>query len=126
MLKGLAADGVFVEVTEEAHSNGISFGKCRYFRAPITGAGGKEACALLNELTEEELKSVRVKIGHHKELELVAENIPVRDTNVLHIIVGNGKDPGLEVSPENATVYTWYPGRLATRAGLSRTVVKLG
>lgn len=126
MLRGLALDGVFVDVTDEARAMGVSFGACRYFRSPITGEGGREACALLSELTPDELAQVRVKPGHHGGPELVAETLPLRDTDILHIIVGNAGNPHEPPTPETATIFTWYPGRLTPSVKLSDATVKLG
>lgn len=126
MLRGLALDGVFEDVTESARAMGTAFGACRYFRAPITGTGGKEACALLSELTPDELAAVRVKPGHHGGPELVAESLPLRDTDILHVIVGNSANPHEAPTPETATVFTWYPGRLTASVKLSDATVKLG
>lgn len=126
MLRGLAADLLFVEVTEEARAMGVSFGACRYFRSEITGGGGKEACALLSELSADELASVRVKPGHHGGVELVAESLPLRETDILHIIVGDGNNPHEAPTLETATVFTWYPGRLTPSVKLGDATVKIG
>lgn len=122
----LLASHTFVEVTDEARLSGVSFHACRYFRADlIPGGEAFEACALLSELSEAELEHVRVRAGHHGALELVADSLPMRPTNVLHIVIGTAADPSQEPG-EDAVVFTWYPGRLTATVNIAAATVKLG
>jgi len=108
------------EVTPQAVELGVAFGDCRYFRAPIINEEAYEAVALLSELDEEQLKTIRVVKGHHGEMELTTPAVSPRRTKVVHLITG---------THEGSTVaFTWYPGRLTRPAatGLNdNTPVKL-
>jgi len=131
--EGVATSGFlltqkWVEVTEEVRGMGAAFGQCRYFRAEI-GVPAHEAACLVSELTPEELAEVRLRPGHHGGVELVAETLPLRSTNVVHLIVGHKDGPSLPVyddDAEGAVVYTWYPGRITPSVKVSDATVKLG
>ncbi|NDB93870.1 MAG: hypothetical protein EB165_04390 [Euryarchaeota archaeon] len=113
-------------VTYTAKEYGVRFGACEYFWASLPEeVQGLEGIALLSELSDEELKGVRVVKGHHGNLELQLEGLEARPTREVHIIVGNlGNFPAGEVTLESAGVVTWYPGRLTRPAYLDQEVVK--
>lgn len=119
VLRELARDGVFEDVTNEIRKTGASCGACRYFRAPLKG--GVEAACLLTDLTEDELALVRARKGHHQP-ELVAPGVPVREVDVIHLCVGDPEGPGSEPDHRTAVVYFWAPGRVLPPA----LTVKLG
>lgn len=101
------------EVTEQAQKDKVAFGKCRYFKAVLPDhIMGWEGVCLLSELSDEELEGVRVRRGHHGNLEHVMPG-EKRPTQVVHIVLGNELNfPNGEVNEDTATVVTWYPGRL--------------
>ena len=53
---------------------------------------GLEGIAFLSELSDEELKGVRVVKGHHGNLEFQLKGMEPRRTQEVHIIVGNLSD----------------------------------
>jgi len=112
VLRELARDGQYVEVTEDVRKSGASFGACRYFR--VDGVAGVEAACLLSDLSEDELDLVRARKGHHQP-ELVAPGVPARAVNFLHVCVGS-PNPGDEPTAETAVVYFWAPGRVLPQA----------
>jgi len=114
------------DVTEEAAEGGTRYGKCRYFRAQISGDyTGQEGIALLSEISDEDLKNVRVVRGHHGNLELQLPGQAPRPTRVMHLIVGSYESfPDGEVTDASAGVVTWYPGRLTAPVGLDKATVK--
>ena len=114
------------DVTEEAAALGVRFGACRYFRAQISGDyTGQEGIALLSEISDEDLKNVRVVRGHHGNLELQLPGQSPRPTRVIHLIVGSYESfPDGEVTDASAGVVTWYPGRLTAPVGLDKATVK--
>ena len=115
---GFLLEQEWVEVTDEARDMGVAFGNCQYFRAPVpAGITAYEGIALAGDLDEEELKTVRVRKGAHGALEMVADGIEPKLTDVLHIVVGDHE--------EKRVVYTWYPGRLTPPADLEGRPVKL-
>ena len=119
VLRELARDAVFTDVTADVQKAGASFGACRYFRAPLKG--GMEAACLLSDLTEDQLALVRARKGHHQP-ELVAPGVPVREVDFVHVCVGAPEGPGSEPDERTAVVYFWAPGRVLP-PGLT---VKLG
>jgi hypothetical protein len=124
-LQGDAERGAFEEVTEEARKLGCAFGRCRYFRCTLK-LEAFEAVTLLSELFDDELDLIRVKRGSHGNFELCAESLPLRPTNVAHIVIGDGNNPHAEPTETTATVFTWYPGRLTPNTDLKSATVKLG
>ena len=127
MLLGMAADGIFEEVTSSVQMSGVSFGLCRYFRAPITGGAiGKMAVVRVDELTDDELASVREGRGHHGNRELVSSShVPLRDTDELTIVIGNVDNAHLPIMPGKVTMYTWHPGPPASAGMAGNVPVKL-
>lgn len=131
MLSELIRDKLAEDVTEEARAIGVAFGECRYFRVPLS-AGAVEAVALLSELSDEELASVKLAPAAHKakdgsrRVEFVAASLPTRPTSIAHIIVGHATDAFTAPDEKTAVVYTWYPGRLTANVALDAATVKLG
>ena len=112
------------DVTEEVKAAGAAFGRCRYYRAHLFGeVKGLERIALLSELAEEDLANVRVVKGHHGGFELQLPGGASRETDVVHIILGNPEDPALEPG-DWSVVYTWYPGRVTPAVPLAKATVK--
>jgi len=108
------------EVTPQAVELGVAFGDCRYFCAPVVSEEAYEAVALLGELDEEQLETVRVVKGYHGEMELTTSAMYPKETKVVHLITGTHEG--------NIVAFTWYPGRLTQPAatGLNdNTPVKL-
>jgi hypothetical protein len=125
LLQGIADDGGWTEVTDEANASGVAFGACRYFRAAVpAGFAAFEAVALVEELTEEELTRVRVVKGHHG-FELQDDGIEPRPTEQIHVCVGDPQDPDLAPTAEHVAVFMWYPGRLTAAVALAGATVKL-
>ena len=130
-LMQIAAAGAFQEVTDEAAKMGVTFGKCRYFCASTNAVAAdfdqraKEAITLLSDLQKEQYGQVHVRAGNHGEPELVSDSLPVRTTDVLHVVVGNGENPQEAPNASTATVFTWYPGRLTPFVKLANATVKL-
>lgn len=122
VLKELARDGVFTDVTDAIREVGASFGLCRYYRAAFAGM---EAACLLSDLSDEQLASVRVVKGAHG-IELQAPGLQVRPTDHLHVCVGNAADPFVEPNETTAVVYFWAPGRVLPRTNAGAITVKLG
>lgn len=113
------------EVTIEAGHLGVRFGTCRYFRAEISADYvGQEGIALLSEVADEDLPNVRIVKGHHGTLELQWAGQAPRPTRVMHMIIGRYLEGDGPVNPDNAGVFTWYPGRLTGPVGLDRATVK--
>ena len=113
-----------VEVTDEAREMGVAFGLCRYFRVALPHTDkAVEAVCLVEDMTDDDLSSVRIVRGRHG-MELVSITIPPQPTNVLHFIVGNPADPQQEPG-DNAVLYTWYPGRLTKAVAIDGVTVKL-
>ena len=112
------------DVTAEVKAAGSAFGRCRYYRAHLFGeVKGLERIALLSELAEEDLANVRVVKGHHGGLELQLPGGASRETDVIHVILGNPEDAALEPGPFSL-VYTWYPGRVTPAVKLGSATVK--
>ena len=122
VLRELARDNCYIDVSEDVRKGGNGFGRCLYFRAPITGA--LEAACLLSELSDEALAEVRVVRGAHG-FELQAPGVAARPTDHLHVCVG-APDPFAEPTVENVIVYFWAPGRVLPRFDAKSTTVKLG
>jgi hypothetical protein len=122
VLRELARDGVYEDVTEEIRASGNGFGLCRYYRAAFDGM---EAACLLSELSDEQLASVRVVRGAHG-IELQAPGLQARPTDHLHVCVGNAADPFVEPNETTAVVYFWAPGRVLPRTNAGAITVKLG
>ena len=120
LLKEVARDKAWTEVTDYAKEVGAAFGQCRYFRAPAP-EGSFEGVALLSELTDAELASVKVQLsGHGQDRgELVSTVISPRETRQMHLalgaVVGGKPAPFTEPTEETAVVYSWYPGRLTAQ-----------
>ena len=126
LLRELARDQMWSEVTEQAVAMGASFGACRYFQFVNGTADYIEAVALIEELTDEELATVRIVKGHHG-FELQAP-VAYRHTNVITICIGNGSDPftNVDINQKNSRVFCWYPGRITPNVQLGKASVKLG
>ena len=122
VLKELARDNCYTDVSEDVRKGGNGFGQCRYFRAPITGA--LEAACLLSEIDPADLAEVRVVKGQHG-VELQIPSLKPRPTDHFHVCVG-APDPFAEPTVENAIVYFWAPGRVLPRFDPKATTVKLG
>jgi hypothetical protein len=90
-------------VTDEADRLGVQFGACRYWQATIEETA-YEAVALLSELNDRQLRTVRVQRGHHGTIEHTSAGIKPSVTTTIHLITGPAEDGNV--------VYTWYPGRL--------------
>ncbi len=117
---------VWEDVTDEASAMGLRFGSCRYFRAEIAeGYVGREAIALLSEISDEDLANVRVLRGHHGSLELQLAGQAPRVTGIMYLILGSYQAfPNGEVTSDTAGVVTWYPGRLKKPTDLTDATVK--
>ena len=112
------------DVTAEVKAAGAALGRCRYYRAHLFGeVKGLERIALLSELGAEDLANVRVVKGHHGGFELQLPGGEPRETDVVHIILGNPDDAALEPGPFSL-VYTWYPGRVTPAVPLAKATVK--
>ena len=121
-LLGLTAK--FEEVTDAAKASGAAWGGCRYFRATLPeGVLGLERIALLSELDDADLARVRVVKGHHGGLELQLPGGIARETDLVHMIVGDPTD-GRWPPGHDAVVYTWYPGRLTPPVVIGGATVK--
>ena len=115
---------VWDDVTVQAQSMGCGFGHCRYFQATLEAEGVNllkgceplEACCPLGQLSPEELSTVRVVRGAHG-VELQATGTP-RETRLITVIVGNGKDPFTPPEWGNVQVFTWYPGGLTPKVDI--------
>lgn len=113
------------EVTDRAHVLGTALGACRYFVATVPeGMEAFESIALVDELTDEELATVRVVKGRHG-YELQMQGGISRPTREVHLILGNMVAfPEGEPSEENVGLVTWYPGRLTQRVNIAKGTVK--
>lgn len=104
------------EVTEDVRALGAGFGQVRYFQA-APDRPAFEGVRLWGELTPAERQKVRVAESFHRardgsiRYELVSELAP-KATDVISIAVGNANNPFEPATPENAVVYTWFPGRI--------------
>jgi len=123
ILRELARDNMWTEVTEQAVAMGASFGACRYFQFTNNTPYYIEAVSLIEELTEEELTQVKIVKGHHG-YELQAP-VTSRPTNLLTICVGNGTDPFTPADADNIRVFFWAPGRITPNVQLGKATVKL-
>lgn len=123
VLRELARDGVYEDVTEEVRRGGNAFGCCRYYKAPIEG--GVEAACLLSDLDDAQLALVRVGKGQHG-IELQAPSLEARPTDHFHLCVGSAVGPFAEPDETTAQVYFWAPGRVLPRFDGKATTVKLG
>ena len=103
------------DVTEETPDDckGDGFTYFR-FRLPRPGV---QSIALFEELSEEELATVRAQKGHHGNVEFVSNMIKPTTVDFGHVIVGPYK--GSQV------VHTWFPGNITPFIDNSRTTVKL-
>ena len=113
------------EVTGRAHAMGNGLGACRYFVATVPeGTVAHESIALVDELTDEELATVRVVKGRH-DYELQMQGGISRPTREVHLVLGNlHAFPEGEPSEENVGLVTWYPGRLTQRVNIAKGTVK--
>lgn len=113
------------EVTDRAHLLGTALGACRYFVATVPeGMEAHESIALVDELSDEELATVRVVKGRHG-YELQMQGGTSRPTREIHIILGNLREfPEGSPSEENVGLVTWYPGRLTQRVNIAKGTVK--
>lgn len=106
----------WTEVTEYAFEIGAGFGQCRYFKAQLPeDLGAFEAAATLDELTDDELKEVRIVRGPHQ-IDVVLPGMTLRETGVVHIVIGPSGD--------DTVVYCWYPGRLTPKWNPADVTVK--
>ena len=113
------------DTTERAHLLGTALGACRYFVATVPESmEAHESIALVDELTDEELATVRVVKGRHG-YELQMQGGTSRPTREVHLILGNMVAfPEGEPSEENVGLVTWYPGRLTQRVNIAKGTVK--
>jgi hypothetical protein len=113
------------EVTDRAHVLGTALGACRYFVATVPeGMEAFESIALVDELTDEELATVRVVKGRHG-YELQMKGGESRPTSEVHLILGNMVAfPEGKPSEENVGLVTWCPGRLTQRVNIAKGTVK--
>lgn len=113
------------EVTDRAQVFGTALGACRYFVATVPeGMEAFESIALVDELTDEELATVRVVKGRHG-YELQMKGGESRPTGVIHLVLGNLQSfPDGEPTEENVSLITWYPGRLTQRVNVGKGTVK--
>jgi len=103
------------DVTEETPDDCKGPG-CTYFRFQLPRPG-VQAIALLEELSDEELATVRVQKGHHGNVEFVSDAIEPTSVDFGHIIVGPHEG--------NQVVYTWFPGKITPFINNNRSTVKL-
>ena len=103
------------DVTEETPDDCKGDG-CTYFRF-VLPRPGVQAIALLEELSEEELATVRVQKGHHGNVEFVSDVIEPTSVDFGHVVVGPHK--GEQV------IYTWFPGKITPFINNNRSTVKL-
>lgn len=103
-----------IENVPESNLNGAAMPGCSYYHAELpAGYCAWEAIAVLDELTPEQLATVRVRRGSHGP-ELVSDAIrPTRTTHLCFIVDEDGK------------LVTWYPGRFTASMRLSAATVKL-
>ena len=113
------------EVTDRVHAMGTALGACRYFVATVPeGMEAHESIALVDELTDDELATVRVVKGRHGYELRVQGGIP-RPTSEVHLILGNLEAfPEGEPTEENVGLVTWYPGRLTQAVNIAKGTVK--
>lgn len=111
------------EVTAKAQQMGASFGKVRYFEAPVPWfTKAYEAVRLWGEMSPQEKATVRIAQSSHSNrdgsprYELVSPLDPARASTIT-IMVGNGADPFTSPTMTTAVVFTWYPGRLTPMMG---------
>ena len=126
-LEGIAPDGATLvemlkcldwsDVTEHVQEIGGALGSCRYFRAELpSGVTGQQAICLLGNLPEDLLPQVRVRIGHHGELEMYVPRdvMPPIETTHVHMVVMDRTQPWPpmegEVTKATALAVTWFPG----------------
>ena len=119
------------DVTEYASEIGAAAGDCRYLRATLPkGVSGLEGVRLLSDLTDEQLTSVRLRRGHHGNVEHYIEGLEPQPTNVAHIILYSREakawPPEGEVTEATAAVATWYPGRLTPFVNTPDITIKRG
>jgi len=105
------------ENTEEVQDNGGAARNCRYFQATLPEAVvAFENVALLGEIPDELLSQVRLRRGHHGNVEHYLPGMEPRPTNKVQIIVCAGSatswPPTAEANEEDCQVVTWYPGRV--------------
>ncbi len=105
------------ENTEEVKAKGGAARNCRYFQATIPEAVvAFENVALLKELPEELLSQVRVRRGHHGNVEHYLPGMEPRRTTTVQIIVcaatTTSWPPTEEATEADCQVVTWYPGRV--------------
>jgi hypothetical protein len=119
------------DVTEHASEVGAAAGDCRYFRATLPeGVSGLEGVRLLSDLTDEQLGEVRLRRGHHGNVEHYIDGLEPQPTSVAHIILYSREakawPPKGEVTEASAAVATWYPGRLTPFVNTPDITIKRG
>ena len=119
------------DVTEYASKVGSAVADCRYLRATLPeGVSGLEGVRLLSDLSDEQLGEVRVRRGHHGNVEHYIEGLEPQPTNVAHIILYSREakawPPEGEVTEASAAVATWYPGRLTPFVNTPDITIKRG
>ena len=119
------------EVTGYAESIGAKAGDCRYFRAGLPeGVAGREGIRLISDLDDEQLGEVRIRRGHHGNVEHYIAGLEPAATALAHIILYSREakawPPMGEVTPATAAVATWYPGRLTPFVSTGDITVKRG
>ena len=121
----------WTDVTDEASACGARMGECSYFRARLpAGVSGLEGIMLLGELTDDQIGEVRLRRGHHGNIEHFIPGLEAVETDVVHVIVCNRNTPAWpptgEVTVETAMAVTWYPGRLTPGINTPGITVKRG
>jgi hypothetical protein len=91
--------------------------ECRYYRFPLPQDATQAIC-LVEDLTDEQLDTVRLRRGHHGNVELVSPVVVATPVDFGHVIVGPHE--GEQV------VWTWYPGRVTPYVNTQRATVKRG
>jgi hypothetical protein len=105
------------ENTEEVKAKGGAARNCRYFQAFIPEAVvAAENVALLGEIPDELLSQVRVRRGHHGNIEHYLPGMEPRRTNKVQMIIcarsATSWPPRWEATARDCQVVTWYPGRV--------------
>lgn len=105
----------WVEVTDTIRDLGAGYGLVRYFQATLPeDMIAYEGILLWGELTPDQQDSVRVQEAHHTAVkwELVTDQVPLKETKTVSILIGHVADPSQEPHIDTQVVYTWYPGRI--------------
>lgn len=109
--------------TTDAINAGYAKPLCLYFRGPVpSGYEAFSAFVNLEELTDKELDSVCiVTTGDSFQLRGKKKEIPVRRTNIVHLITG----PYINNDGErHQVIYSWTPGHLHPETPLDNATVR--